>query len=75
MKYLIVIEKTDTGFSAYSPDVMGYAASGKTKREVEAQMQEALEFHLQGLALDNEEIPRPHTYSNYVEVSTTAVDE
>ena len=69
MKYLIVIEETDTGFSAYSPDVSGCIAAGKTKREVEKLMQEALEFHLEGLLLDNQEVPQPHTYPNYLEVT------
>ena len=69
MKYLIVIEKTKTGFSAYSPDVDGCIATGKTKQEVEKYMREAMEFHLQGMLLDNQKIPRSHTYSNYMEVT------
>ena len=69
MKYLIVIEKTKTGFSAYSPDVDGCIATGKTKQEVEKRMREAMEFHLQGMLLDNQKIPRSHTYSNYMEVT------
>ena len=69
MKYLIVIEKTKTGFSAYSPDVDGCIATGKTKQEVEKHMREAMEFHLQGMLLDNQKIPRSHTYSNYMEVT------
>ncbi len=69
MKYLIVIEETETGFSAYSPDVDGCIATGKTRREVEENMQEALKFHLEGLLLENQEIPRSRTYSNYLEVT------
>ena len=68
MKYLIVIEKTHSGYSAYSPDVDGCIATGKTKNEVEKNMQEAIEFHLEGLAQENLEIPQPHSYSNYLEV-------
>ena len=72
MKYLIVIEQTKTGFSAYSPDVDGCIATGKTKQEVEKQMREAMELHLQGLLLENQKIPRSHTYSNYLEVTVPA---
>ena len=68
MKYLIIIENTATGYSAYSPDLMGCIASGKTKEEVEKKMKEAIEFHLEGLRLENQPIPQPHSYSNYVEV-------
>lgn len=69
MKYLIIIEETKTGFSAYAPDVGGCVATGKTKREVETNMQEALEFHLEGLLLDGQKIPRPHTSSAHLEVT------
>ena len=72
MKYLIVIEQTKTGFSAYSPDVDGCIATGKTKQEVEKNMREAMELHLQGLLLENQKIPRSHTYSNYLEVTVSA---
>ena len=51
MRYLIVIEETKTGFSAYSPDVDGCVATGKTKQDVEQNMQQAMEFHLHGLSM------------------------
>ena len=68
MKYLIVIEETSTGFSSYSPDFDGCVATGKTKVEVEKAMKEAMEFHLEGLALESYSKPSPHTYSSYIEV-------
>jgi predicted RNase H-like HicB family nuclease len=67
-KYLIVIEETGTGYSAYSPDLNGCAATGKTREEVEREMQEAIAFHLEGMARKGEPVPEPHTYSAYVEV-------
>ncbi len=67
-KYLVVIEKTRTGFSAFSPDVEGCAATGKTKSEVEKNMQEALEFHVEGLHLEGYPVPKPRSYSQYVAV-------
>ena len=54
MKYLIVIEETSTGFSAYSPDIDGCVATGATKEEVEKNMGEALEFHLEGLRMGHQ---------------------
>ena len=69
MKYLIVIEETDTGYSAFSPDLEGCIATGSTREEVEKSIKEAIDFHLDGLREDGYEIPSPHTYSTYMEVS------
>ena len=68
-KYLIVIEKTETGYSAYSPDVPGCGSTGKTREEVELHIQEAIEFHLEGLRLEGFDVPEPTSYSSYVEVA------
>jgi len=68
MKYLIVIEETKTGFSAYSPDIDGCIATGRTKEEVEKNMREAIVFHLEGLSLERLEKPKPHSYSSYIEI-------
>jgi predicted RNase H-like HicB family nuclease len=67
-KYLIVVEETGTGYSAYSPDLDGCVATGKTRQEVESQMQEAIAFHLVGMTRSGEAIPEPRAYSAYVEV-------
>jgi predicted RNase H-like HicB family nuclease len=48
MKYRIVVEPTSTGFSAYSPDLPGCVATGRTREEVEREMYEAIEFHMEG---------------------------
>ena len=69
MKYLVVIEKTQTGHSAYSPDVLGCVSTGATLEEVNQNMQEAIEFHIDGLIEEGLEIPKPCTYSAYVEVA------
>jgi predicted RNase H-like HicB family nuclease len=71
-KYLIVIEETGTGYSAYSPDLDGCVATGKTRGEVECEMREAITFHLEGMAQNGEPIPEPHTYSAYIEVPSRA---
>jgi len=67
LKYLVVFEKSDTGFSAYSPDVDGCIAAGHTRIEVEELMKEALAFHLEGLRED-EDAPSPRSYSKYIDV-------
>ena len=67
-KYLIVIEQTGTGYSAYSPDLDGCVATGKTREDVEREMQAAIAFHLEGMQRSGEPIPEPHTYSAYVEI-------
>ena len=69
MKILIVVEKTDTGYSAYSPDVPGCAATGATREEVERTMREAIAFHLDGLRAEGYEVPEPSSYATYVEVA------
>ena len=69
MKYLVVIEKTETGFSSYSPDLEGCVATGRTKEEVEQNMKEAMAFHLEGLRLEYQKTPKPYSYSSYVEVT------
>jgi len=69
MKYLIIVEKTSTGYSSYSPDLDGCVATGRTKEEVEKFMKKAMEFHLEGLTMENNPKPSPHSYSSYVELS------
>ncbi len=69
MQYLIVIEKTETGYSAYSPDFLGCVSTGVTREEVEKNMQKAIEFHIEGMKLEGFEIPQPTTSSAYIEVA------
>ena len=69
MRYLVVIEKSRTGFSAYSPDLPGCVATGRTRKAAEKNMREAIKFHLEGLRENGARRPRPHSSSTYVEVS------
>lgn len=69
MKYLIVIEKSETGYSAYSPDLPGCVATGDTIEETEQTMQEAIEFHIEGVRLEGLEVPPPTSRSSYVEIA------
>ena len=69
MKYLIVIEKSDTGYSAYSPDLPGCVSTGITPEETEQKMQEAIKFHIDGLKEEGYDIPKPTSRSSYVEIA------
>jgi predicted RNase H-like HicB family nuclease len=69
-RYLIIIEETSTGFSAYSPDLPGCVATGRTRQQVEREMHDAIEFHLEGLRLAGEQIPEPRSQAAYCEVTS-----
>ncbi|MDQ3545396.1 MAG: type II toxin-antitoxin system HicB family antitoxin [Verrucomicrobiota bacterium] len=68
-RYLIIIEDTATGYSSYSPDLPGCVATGRTQREVERQMHDAIAFHIDGLRLAGEQIPEPRSQASYCEVA------
>ncbi|MFB0552283.1 MAG: type II toxin-antitoxin system HicB family antitoxin [Phycisphaerae bacterium] len=68
MKYLVIIEKTKTGYSAFSPDLPGCIAAGSNKKEVEKNMKEAIAFHLEGMGQEGLEVPQPNSFSTYLEV-------
>lgn len=67
-RYLVVFEPTPTGFSAHAPDLPGCIATGATREEVERNMREAIEFHLDGLREEGEQIPAPRSRAAMVEV-------
>lgn len=68
MRYLIVIAKTRTGFSAYSPDLDGCVAAARTRPSILRAMQKAVEFHLEGLREQGRRRPAPSTDTAWVEV-------
>jgi predicted RNase H-like HicB family nuclease len=68
-RYPAVIEPTEQGFSAYSPDVAGCAAVGDTEEETRRNFQDALVAHFQAMRDVGEPIPEPHTSVDYVEVA------
>jgi predicted RNase H-like HicB family nuclease len=67
-RYLIIIESITTGYSAYSPDLPGCVATGRTREEVEREMRDAIEFHIEGLRLAGEPVPEPRSLASYCEV-------
>ena len=66
MKYLVIYEKTATGYSAYAPDLPGCITTGPTLKETERLMKEAIAFHLDGLREDGLPVPEPTTRADYV---------
>lgn len=67
-RFLIVIEKTHNNYSAYSPDLPGCAATGRTREEAERNMHEAVEMHIQGLLEDDLPIPEGSASAEYIGV-------
>ena len=68
-RYLMIIEATATGYSAYSPDLPGCVATGRTRQEVEREMRDAIEFYIEGLRLAGERVPAPRSEASYCEVA------
>lgn len=62
-KYLVIFEKTDTGYSAYVPDLPGCVASGSDKQQTEQFIREAIIFHIEGLKLEGLAIPESRSES------------
>jgi len=67
-KYAIVIEQSANNLSAYVPDLPGCITTGHTIEEIERNIREAIELHLEGLREDGEPIPAPHTAIGHVEL-------
>jgi predicted RNase H-like HicB family nuclease len=69
MRYAVVIEKAATNYSAYVPDLPGCVATGNTTEEVEAQIRDAIAFHLEGLREDGLPIPAAVSQVEYVDIA------
>ena len=69
MRYAIVIEKTASNYSAYVPDLPGCVATGATLEEVEHEIQQAIEFHIEGLKEDGQPVPEPLSRVEYVDIA------
>jgi predicted RNase H-like HicB family nuclease len=67
MRYAVVIEKADGNFSAYVPDLPGCVATGEDVAAAEANIREAIRFHIDGLKEDGIDIPTPTSIAEYVE--------
>ena len=68
-RFLVIIEKGDQSYGAYSPDLPGCVAVGDTIEEVEKNMREAIAMHIQGMIEDQKPIPIPRTTAEYIEIA------
>ncbi|PZA10305.1 type II toxin-antitoxin system HicB family antitoxin [Rhodopseudomonas palustris] len=67
MRYAVVIEKAEGNHSAYVPDLPGCVATGDSVAAVEAEIREAIRFHIDGLREDGLPVPQPTSLAEYVE--------
>jgi predicted RNase H-like HicB family nuclease len=67
-RFLVVIEKSENNYSAYSPDLPGCVATGSTREEAERNMHEAIIMHVHGLREDNIPIPESDAFAEYMAV-------
>jgi predicted RNase H-like HicB family nuclease len=67
-RFLVVIEKAENNYSAYSPDLPGCVATGATREEAEKNMHETIEMHVRGLQEDNLPIPESKSSAEFVAV-------
>jgi predicted RNase H-like HicB family nuclease len=68
MKYLVIYEKSETGWGAYAPDLPGLGIAAKTLDEAKELIREAIDFHLEGLREHGDPIPAPTATTEYVTV-------
>jgi predicted RNase H-like HicB family nuclease len=71
VKYVVVYEKSGTGWAAYVPDLPGVVTTGRTRTEVRSLIQEAIEFHLDALNEDQLPIPEPSAEAEVISISPT----
>jgi predicted RNase H-like HicB family nuclease len=68
MRYAVIVEEGESSFGVYVPDPPGCVAVGETKEEALRLIQEAIEFHIEGLREDNQPVPEPSSNIEYVEI-------
>ena len=67
MRYAVVIEKAGSNYSAYVPDLPGCVATADTVEAIEAEIRDAIRFHIDGIKADGLDVPPPTTITEYVE--------
>jgi len=69
MRYAVVIERAESNYSAYVPDLPGCVATGATVEDAEGEIREVIKFHIQGMKEDGLPIPVPSSSVEYIEVA------
>ena len=67
MRYAVVIEKAGSNYSAYVPDLPGCVATADTVEAIEAEIRDAIRFHIDGIKADGLDVPPPTAICEYVE--------
>lgn len=67
-RYAVIVEEAENSFGAYVPDLPGCVAAAETREEVLRLIEEAIEFHVEGLREDGQPIPAPSSSIEYVDV-------
>ncbi len=68
MKYLVVVEKSESGYGAYVPDLPGCVAAAESRDEVVRLIRDAMEFHVEGLRESGDPVPEPFSQSELIEI-------
>ena len=74
MKYVAIIGKTGNGYAAHLPDLPGCVAAADTFEETRILIEEAANFHVEGMIEDGETIPEPLNTAVEVEVEVPTLD-
>jgi len=69
MRYIVIIEKGESSYGAYVPDLPGCVAVAKTKEEVLKLIEEAIELHIEALREDGNPVPQPASSTEYIDVA------
>lgn len=72
MRYMVVVEKGETSYGAFVPDLPGCVAVGESENEVVGLIREAIQFHLEDLQSEGQPIPQPASKSKFIEVALAA---
>jgi len=72
MKFTVIFEKGPSSWGAYVPDLPGVISVGDSREEVERLIQEAIEFHLDGMREEGIPIPAPASFAGIIEVNPAA---
>ncbi|HVA23087.1 MAG TPA: type II toxin-antitoxin system HicB family antitoxin [Chloroflexota bacterium] len=68
MRFAVIIEKADSNYSAYVPDLPGCVATGSTPEDVRTELRAAITFHMEGLKEDGLVVPEPTSLADYVDI-------
>lgn len=76
VRFLVIVEKGQSNYSAYSPDLLGCIATGTTVEDTLSAMRSAIEFHIEGMLKNGNKLPKPRSLNSYIaETDEISVDD